>query len=183
MENAYWTDKSPVTDIDSKGWNDHWRSEFGIHIKESTLNNAGHYLLETEASRAAQVKYFITGKASDFRGFVGKRVSASWSDPVTVAAYMMAGVNGILALPRQLSASEIRTIRGLEKQIKEHQAKLKDYRANPDAFDNKGMLGKVSPETRSKIVESRIRSLENQINTFKKDIKNIKAGNKNVLQK
>lgn len=138
----------------------------------------GHYLLETEASRAAQVKYFITGHASDFRDFVSKIISASWSDPVTVAAYMMVGVNGVLALPRQLSASEIRAIRGLEKQIKEHLANLKDYRSNPDAFDNKGMLSKVSHEARSKIVDSRIRSVENQTNTFKNDIKNIKSGKK-----
>jgi hypothetical protein len=183
MHNLNETEKSPQYSIHSIGWNNYWRGEFGISIMENRLNYAGHYLLETEESRAAQVKYFVTGKTTDYRDFVRTRVSASWSDPVSVAANMMAGVNGVLALPRQLSASEIRAIRGLEKQIKEHQAKLKDYRSNPYAFDNKGMLSKVSPETRNKIVESRMRSLENQINTFKKDIKNIKSGNKNVLHK
>ena len=125
MYNLNQTEKSPYSSINSIGWNNYWRDEFGIHIKESTLNNAGHYLLETEASRAAHVKYFLTGNAGDFRDFVSKRFSASWSDPVAVTAYVMAGINGALVLPRQLSASEIRAIRGLEKANKRTSGQIK----------------------------------------------------------
>nr|WP_121273844.1 DUF6443 domain-containing protein [Pedobacter schmidteae] len=98
LENAYWSSRPGTGQINSIGWNDHWRNEFGIMIKESTLNNGGHYLLETEEARAAQAKYLITGKVSDLQDFVSKRLFASWSDPMMVVNYIAAGVQGYAAL-------------------------------------------------------------------------------------
>jgi|GEM_PF-827756 len=97
VENAYWARKGHS---DSYSWNYRWKQDLGVLIAESTLNDAGHYLLETESARAAQVKYFITGKASDFKDFVYKRFSASWSDPVSVVNNMTAGATGYLAMAK-----------------------------------------------------------------------------------
>lgn len=97
MHNLNQTENSPEYSINSIGWNNYWRSEFGIFKSERTLNYEGHYLLETEESRAAQVKYFVTGKTRDYRDFLRTRVSASWSDPVRVVSNIMAGATGYLA--------------------------------------------------------------------------------------
>jgi uncharacterized protein YhaN len=75
-----------------------------------------------------------------------------------------------------LSTSARRTVRSLEKQIAAHQKKLSDFKANPDAFDNKGFLENASPERRSEIIESRVRSLEHQIQNFRNQIDNIFGG-------
>jgi len=83
----------------------------------------------------------------------------------------------------ELSASKKRAIKGLEDQIEAHQQKLKAYKENPDAFDNKGFLKDAPPDVRERIINSRIRSLENQIDTFTKDIEAIKSGSKSVLEK
>jgi len=82
-----------------------------------------------------------------------------------------------------LSSSHRNAISGLEKQIDGHTQKLKEFIANPDAFDNKGFLKTVSPEMREKIINSRIRSLQHQINNFKQQIHDIKTFKKEVLKK
>lgn len=59
-----------------------------------------------------------------------------------------------------LTASEQRAVRSLEKQISEHQDKLAAYRADPDSFDNKGLLENApTPEIRQRIIDGRIRHL------------------------
>jgi len=83
----------------------------------------------------------------------------------------------------KLSPSQTRAINGLRKQIVEHKRKLKDFKRNPDAHDNKGILKGKDPKTREAIIKARIRNLENQIKTFKKDIEDIKSGAKKVLEK
>ena len=50
-----------------------------------------------------------------------------------------------------------------EKLIKEHQTKLADYIKNPDACDNLGLLKKVSPDIRQKIIAGRVKELNSQI--------------------
>ncbi len=68
-------------------------------------------------------------------------------------------------------------IRGLERQVEEHEQKLRDYTANPDAHDNKGFL-RNAPDgaSRQRIIDSRVRSLEGQIGTFKRDIEALRSG-------
>ena len=50
-----------------------------------------------------------------------------------------------------------------ERLIAEHRQKLTDFRANPPAFDNKGVLRNAPEELRPKIIEGRIRAIEKQI--------------------
>jgi hypothetical protein len=66
-----------------------------------------------------------------------------------------------------LAGSALKAFRSLEKRIAEHTKKLSDYRANPDAFDNLGLL-KNAPtlEIRQRIIDGRIRHLELEIKTF-----------------
>ncbi|MEZ9526804.1 RHS repeat-associated core domain-containing protein [Enterovibrio norvegicus] len=82
-----------------------------------------------------------------------------------------------------LTKSQQRAIRGLDDQVADHEKKLADYKADPDAFDNKGFLTNASPELREKIINSRVKSLEKQINTFKRDIDAIRNGSKEVVEK
>ncbi|SFB64953.1 hypothetical protein SAMN05216266_1515 [Amycolatopsis marina] len=76
-----------------------------------------------------------------------------------------------------LTVSEQRAVRSLEKQVSEHQDKLAAYRANPDAFDNKGILKNApTPEIRQRIIDGRIRHLEAEIKTFQRQIDDIQGG-------
>jgi RHS repeat-associated protein len=66
--------------------------------------------------------------------------------------------------------------RGLRKQLEAHKDKLTKYRADPDAFDNKGLLKNATPELREKIINGRIRNLEGQIKNFEDQIKTMSGG-------
>ena len=48
--------------------------------------------------------------------------------------------------------------------IEEHQQKLLDYVANPDAYDHQGLLTNAPPGLRQKIINGRVKSLQKQIN-------------------
>jgi hypothetical protein len=79
--------------------------------------------------------------------------------------------------PRHLSPSEQRAVRSLEKNVGEHQQKLEAYRADPDSFDNKGILTNApTPEIRQRIIDGRIRHLESEIRTFQNQIEDIQGG-------
>ena len=64
---------------------------------------------------------------------------------------------------------------GLRRQLDAHQQKLEQYRANPDAFDNKGLLRNASPEVRQRIIQGRIRHLEGQIRNFQDQIRQLEG--------
>jgi hypothetical protein len=70
------------------------------------------------------------------------------------------------------SVGEIKdSISSLEARLAEHEQKLADYKANPDAYDNKGFLkGASSPEIREKIISGRVRHLEGEIANFRKQL-------------
>jgi RHS repeat-associated protein len=55
--------------------------------------------------------------------------------------------------------------KGLRDQLAKHEQKLKDYMANPSAFDNLGFLGQGRDEA---VIAGRIRSLQKQIDNFRK---------------
>ena len=75
---------------------------------------------------------------------------------------------------KTLTNSQRKAIRSLNKTIAKHQKKLKAYKANLDAFDNKGFLKNAkSPEIRRRIIEGRIRLLKWQISNFEKRIEDI----------
>ncbi|MFI6999057.1 PA14 domain-containing protein [Nocardia sp. NPDC050175] len=79
--------------------------------------------------------------------------------------------------PRELTTQEQKSIRSLEERIKEHEAKLQAYKANPDAYDNKEFLKNApSEEVRQNIIEGRVRHLEHEIQNFKDEIARIRNG-------
>jgi hypothetical protein len=67
-------------------------------------------------------------------------------------------------------ATNAEKLNGLEKQIAEHEEKLANYKSNPDAYDNKGILKNASPERRQSIINGRIKHLEREIEAFKKSL-------------
>lgn len=75
----------------------------------------------------------------------------------------------------KLPPQKLREIKGLKGQADYHKAKLKAYRKNPDAYDNKNHL-KNNSHRRKELIASRIRKLKRQIDTFESDINNIKRG-------
>jgi len=68
-----------------------------------------------------------------------------------------------------------KAIRSLEHNIAEHEKKLADYIANPDAFDNRGFLQNApNEEIRQSIIQGRINHLQNEINTWRQRIIELK---------
>jgi len=67
-----------------------------------------------------------------------------------------------------VEATSTENLSGLQKQIAEHEQKLEDYKANPDAYDNKGILKNASPERRQSIINGRVRHLQREIDAFRK---------------
>ena len=60
----------------------------------------------------------------------------------------------------------------LQRRLDEHRQKLEDYRRDPDAFDNQGLLRNAhNEEIRSRIIQGRIRHLETEIRAFEKGIR------------
>gem|GEM_PF-675067 len=60
----------------------------------------------------------------------------------------------------------------LQRRLDEHRQKLSDYRRDPDAFDNQGLLKNApSDEVRQRIIQGRIRHLEQEIRAFEKAIR------------
>jgi RHS repeat-associated protein len=113
--------------------------------------------------------------------------AASGSDGTTGSAGSNAGSSSATQPPdgdhepddpdRTLTTSEQRSVRSLQKQIDVHTEKLKAYRANPDAFDNQGLLARApSVEVRQRIIDGRVRHLEQEIRTFQDQIRKITGG-------
>lgn len=74
-----------------------------------------------------------------------------------------------------LDRSSRDSLNSLASRLAEHEAKLNAYRANPDAFDNKGYLANApTPEIREQIIRRRIEILERDIQNFENQIAKIK---------
>lgn len=79
--------------------------------------------------------------------------------------------------PRVLTTSEQRALRSLQSQVEAHTAKLDDYMASPDAYDNQGLLARApSPQIRQRIIDGRIRHLQTEIKAFQDQITKIQGG-------
>lgn len=75
-------------------------------------------------------------------------------------------------LSRATRAQVERALRRYQDLLREHRQKLRDYKANPSAHDNKGYYRDApSPEVREKIYNSRVRHLETEIRNFEQQIK------------
>jgi hypothetical protein len=77
----------------------------------------------------------------------------------------------------KLTGSALKSFRSLEQRVAEHTKKLADYRANPDAFDNLGLLKNApTPEIRQRIIDGRIRHLEQEIKAFTDQMNKLLGG-------
>jgi hypothetical protein len=81
------------------------------------------------------------------------------------------------AAPRGSLGSELKSIASLKQRITEHVIKLGEYRANPAAHDNLGLIAQAaSSEVRESIITGRIAHLEREIAAFQKGIADILGG-------
>ncbi|MER7763679.1 polymorphic toxin-type HINT domain-containing protein [Streptomyces sp. NPDC097619] len=90
--------------------------------------------------------------------------------------YVLAGTTPILVHNSNgdLTPEQLKSIGSYRQLIEEHEAKLRDYLANPDAYDNKGFLKNApNEEVRQRIIEGRARHLRKEIRTFHENIAKI----------
>lgn len=72
---------------------------------------------------------------------------------------------------KQFSSPILNGIKSLRNQIAKHRKKLDDYRKNPDAFDNLGLLKKAKTQAeRDRIIIGRIDKLKKEIDTLEKEV-------------
>lgn len=119
------------------------------------------------------------GRASSAAGYRDNANRSSWT-PATAAllrsSQVGVAVNSADGLAR-LTTTQQRSLRSLQSQVQKHQEKLDDYRANPDEYDNLGILGRApTPEIRQRIIDGRIRRLETEIQTFQDQIDKLLGG-------
>ncbi|MFF2008105.1 RHS repeat-associated core domain-containing protein [Streptomyces sp. NPDC058195] len=90
--------------------------------------------------------------------------------------YVLAGATPVLVHNSNgdLTPEQLKSIESYQKLIEEHEVKLRDYLANPDAYDNKGFLKNApSEEVRQRIIDGRTRHLKKEIQTFHENIAKI----------
>lgn len=63
-----------------------------------------------------------------------------------------------------------KSIRSIERNIAQHEEKLAQYRNDPEAYDNLGLLNGLPEALRRKIIEGRIAKLQNEISGFQSEI-------------
>lgn len=85
----------------------------------------------------------------------------------------LGGGGGKSNLEGQSRAQLEKSKQSYEELIAQHEQKLADYKANPLAHDNKGILAKAPPEIQAKIIAGRIKSLEKQIAKQKGELEKI----------
>jgi len=72
---------------------------------------------------------------------------------------------------RRLTPEQEKSLRSLQERMAEHEEKLADYLADPDAYDNKGFLKNApTPEIRQSIIDGRAAHLRKEIDTFQRQI-------------
>lgn len=130
-------------------------------------------LVTTGASAGANIVGGIANRTIQGKGTTVK--------DVVIDGVIGAGVGGKLldkgvkALSNTLTKAELKAVASYEKNIVEHQQKLKDYLADPMKFDNKDVLKNApSNEIRKKMIAGRAKHLEHEIKTFMESIKKIK---------
>jgi hypothetical protein len=75
---------------------------------------------------------------------------------------------------QRLTPEQEKSLRSLQERVVEHEEKLADYLADPDAYDNKGFLANApTPEIRQSIIDGRAAHLRKEIDTFQKQIDEI----------
>jgi hypothetical protein len=110
-----------------------------------------------------------------------------WTEPFTVynltvdelhTYYVLAGETPVLVhnAGGDLTPEQRKAIGSYNELIAEHEQKLADYLADPDAYDNKGFLKNApSDEVRQRIIDGRARHLRKEIQTFHENIAKIRG--------
>ena len=125
----------------------------GLTAGESTGFEQGVQLADT-AKGAVDAGLLAVGGARLLTGGSGALRNLLRPEPPSGAG------SGLTRQTReQLEASRS----SFEKLIIEHRQKLDDYRANPEAFDNKGTLRGAPDDLKPKIIAGRIKALEKQL--------------------
>lgn len=110
---------------------------------------------------------------------LGKAVGNKLAEATVVLATEGAGkAIGAIKSVNTLTKSESKAISSFKKNIVEHNQKLKEYKADPMKFDNKGTLKNAPKELQAKIIAGRVKHLEKEIQTFKENIQKIKNKDK-----
>lgn len=156
------------------------------------LNEAGATFERLQQSQVEQSQACVAGTSSCVpqyaaAGVMGVAVVAPLAMLATEmlpAAAAAAAAAAAPAAPRveeavsrlgRVAAQTQRAIQSLQSRVAEHLAKLEAYRADPDAFDNKGFLKNASEAVRQRIIDGRVRHLENEIQNFQKQIETLKS--------
>jgi RHS repeat-associated protein len=130
------------------------------------------YSKETDSYNSVMVQVPREGALKDALGHLGDGVNAA----ALYASFTKGTTNTLLAKTGKeaSAASSInKAISSLKKNIAEHTQKLKEYKADPMKFDNKGTLKNAPEELRDKIIAGRIKHLEKEIQTFRENIEKI----------
>jgi RHS repeat-associated protein len=93
-ENVRWNQRM----LNTFGWNDHWREEFGIAVTESELYQFGYHGLSSEKSKEASIEHLFGSRT--FQSFVWEEVKAQWGNPQLVASGLLTSAHGGLATLR-----------------------------------------------------------------------------------
>ncbi len=91
----------------------------------------------------------------------------------TVGGAGVRGAGSVLAISNtnNITKAQQKSVNSYRQRITEHQKKLTNYKANPNAYDNKGFLKKAPNEqVRQRIINGRVKHLEGEIKTFQKNI-------------
>ena len=108
---------------------------------------------------------YVVATAAAAAGALGFKAAAE-----TISDY----ITNANAIEKQTDSQLEKSERSLENNVLEHQQKLDDYKRDPDANDNQGILKNAkSPEMREKIIKGRIEELGKQIVKNQNELKKV----------
>jgi hypothetical protein len=91
---------------ESKGWNDHWKSEFGLADKQLSDSQIAHLeMLNSDWSRENAVEFWLNPTAENAFLASFSEAMSQWTNPELVVAGLSAGVAGYLATLRSVAGS------------------------------------------------------------------------------
>ena len=85
--------------FDSQGWNDHWKSEFGLASQQLSREQIGILgMLNSDWSRKNSVEFALKSSTGSELKFILSEVVSQWTNPMLVASGLSAGVLGWQAM-------------------------------------------------------------------------------------
>lgn len=156
---------------------------------EQIVATAGHPFWVPQLGEWLEATDLIVGQTLSTGSGAEVRIAAvkRWTEHATVhnlnvadlhTYYVVAGDTPVLVhnAGGELSPEDRKSIDSFNELIDEHEQKLADYLADPDAYDNKGFLKNApSPEVRQRIIAGRERHLRKEIQTFHENIAKIRG--------